>query len=819
MTDERIPNVMKKQIPYLTALLWMIVVAVLAFFDGLNWSAQRKMSSYLDGCIEGDQMYLVENIKGEGILYVMDSKGTIKEVSLASSVKANSLFVKIDYKEGLYALLRQQGNPDTYYIAQYDDQGNYIACTSAFTMAEKGIVTGFRVETNRCYLTMVQEGRMSAAAYLIDKQELGNTEESKEPTVLKIFQLAYTEDGRFITEARYEKGKFLLRLDDGNGMESFVASEKLQSAFWYRSLSVGQLIKVRHSQMFFYVGLLLFGYAALVFFLTILRNKSHTVYTIAIVEVALFAITLAGAVKVPRIQEKAKEEEAGRFGYYYVQALAKEIGEPERFHPQEKEFYQSEGYDTIREKLQRFVELEGISKVFTDICLVQSKDHKILVSVNGYNGQHFEEVYAIGTGELIQDLAEGGQKGNLLISIGGEAHQVIGVAASEELFPEYVMMGITKREELGGISNREQITPILYAIIVFLLGSAVSIWLLVLQGRELKHLALAMQMLASGQTEIKKQPAHGKDIDFMWNSLMETRKTISRMNYTKYQIFESCYRFAPKNIEKILGKDSITEVNSGDMVLLHGTMAIISSVQIEESACALSKQIGAFVSLMEAQQEKYGGFFVSGHCGLDVLKVLFLEESRNSVEFAISLMQSFLEKEFYGTKRAGIFLHYSQYRYGVAGTKKHSLPYLLSKEMEEMERYARWFQSLHLSLVITESVKNREYIDGPIRYIGYLLIENSQERIRVYEVLDACALREGKQKAMSDPKFQKGLSLFYQHDFYLARSTFNEVLRENPEDSMAKWYLFTCEKYLNETHRSGDICRLCIESTLSEEER
>ena len=108
--------------------------------------------------------------------------------------------------------------------------------------------------------------------------------------------------------------------------------------------------------------------------------------------------------------------------------------------------------------------------------------------------------------------------------------------------------------------------------------------------------------------------------------------------------------------------------------------------------------------------------------------------------------------------------------------------------------------------------KNREDLDGPVRYLGYLLLSDSQERIRLYEVLDACPLREGKQKALTDQKFQKGLSLFYQHDFYLARSTFNEVLRENPEDSMAKWYLFTCEKYLNETHRKGDICRLHPES-------
>ena len=173
---------MKKQIPYLVALLWMVAVAVLAFLDGLNWSTQRKMSSYLDGCIEGDQIYLVENIEGEGILYVMDSKGNVKEVSLASSVKSDSLFVKIDYREGLYALLREKGNPNTYYIAEYDNQGNYISCTPAFIIAEEGEVTGLWVDAKGYYLTTVQENKESAAAYFLERKELEDTKESQEAT-------------------------------------------------------------------------------------------------------------------------------------------------------------------------------------------------------------------------------------------------------------------------------------------------------------------------------------------------------------------------------------------------------------------------------------------------------------------------------------------------------------------------------------------------------------------------------------------------------------------------------------------------------------
>ena len=87
--------------------------------------------------------------------------------------------------------------------------------------------------------------------------------------------------------------------------------------------------------MFLYGGLLLVGYAVLLLFLTVLRNRTHTVYTIAVVELALLVITLAGAVQVPRIQEKAKEEEAGRFGRYYVRALTEEMGNPAGYHPEE----------------------------------------------------------------------------------------------------------------------------------------------------------------------------------------------------------------------------------------------------------------------------------------------------------------------------------------------------------------------------------------------------------------------------------------------------------------------------------------------------
>ena len=172
-------------------------------------------------------------------------------------------------------------------------------------------------------------------------------------------------------------------------------------------------------------------------------------------------------------------------------------------------------------------------------------------------------------------------------------------------------------------------------------------------------------------------------------------------------------------------------------------------------------------------------------------------------------MHEFYEEKSLCTLKTSILLHYTQFEYGVAGTGDQSFPFLLSAEGQEMERYGAWFREMGLRLVITESVKERENLKtGSLRYIGYIIIPQMPVKIRLYEALDACPYSEKHLKQISNSRFQKGIELFYQHDFYLARSAFSDVLKENSEDHIAKWYLFICERYLNETFAEGDICRL-----------
>ena len=90
-------------------------------------------------------------------------------------------------------------------------------------------------------------------------------------------------------------------------------------------------------------------------------------------------------------------------------------------------------------------------------------------------------------------------------------------------------------------------------------------------------------------------------------------------------------------------------------------------------------------------------------------------------------------------------------------------------------------------------------------------MSDSNKKMKMYEVLDVYDVREREQKIAVLDRFAQALELFYQHDFYLARSTFSDILKELPTDEITKWYLFTCETYLNMDHPQEFSCALCYE--------
>ena len=808
---------MKRKVSCLIVLLWVAAVTAAALYDHYSWKASMEQAVFQDGCMWKDTCYLIEEQEEDSVLYITEPGGAVKGIALSEQIKAGSHYEKLAAGNDLYAVLAwngqdEEGNIRTEYeMVRYDANGLAMAKTDPFYVEQQGTVSSLTVDGDRCYLTFVLDGGESAGVYTIDRAGFADltADGGEEPEVeaLKLELLERCPDGRLFTEAGYQDGRLVTWTDDGQGAESFTDQGILRYAFANRKLGLKYELKIRHNQVAVYVQILLVGTVVIVLLAVFLKKRNHVVYMILTVEAVLLAFTVAGAVLIPVIRRQARDAEQQRFGFYYVQSLAEEIGnEAKIFSTDDQSVYKGNDYYTIRNRLSRFVRRDEMADVFADICLVRTKDQVIVASASGHNGAKLDQIYGTSGTETLEKVAQGGKKAYTECRINGRDYGIFEVFVSNSRQPEYVLAGVSGIQREDWRSGRMS-EYILYVEAFFAIASLVNILLLGIQGLELKRLAAAMRSMAEGQTDLRKGASHGKDVEGMWNSLLEIGRMINRIHYSKYQMFESCYRFAPKNIEKILGKDSITEVQGGDMITLQGTVAVISSAEPEDRGEELADTMNRFASLVERHQEEGKGFFVSGQANLRRLKVLFLSEIRNTAMFGISLLQELMQERSLENLKTCVLLHYTNCYYGVAGTEKQCFPFLISKEMEEMERFAAWFQRMGVRMVMTEKVLEREKQVGAIRYIGYIHLPGD-ETVKLYEALDACPGQERRQKINGNARFQKGLELLYQHDFYLARSTFSEVLKDNPTDRIAKWYVFTCEKYLNEAGVAGDVCSL-----------
>lgn len=814
---------MKRQLPIIIifSVIWTIAVTIMAAAGLQTWKQERERSVVYDGCIPGEYGYLTENLKEEGLLYVTDSLGMVQAVTLTSSIQENSFFAGIDsINEEVYGLLAcvgmEQEEPVTEYrIVHFDRLGTPIAGTAPIRVKDVERLSGFSAEYDGFYLTFVEEGGSSAAACYIEKsalREFAQEEKSltaaAEPALEEEQEVLETEaeewiaaqEGRLIVEARYEVDRFLVSREDGIGSEYFEKSAALTERFQTRveNLSWKHILKIFEARLLMIFAILLIGYLVAAGGTLLLQGRTYSFYIGLLLSGMAFLVLATGILIYRQGKEYRRQETEKGIVEVYLQLLAEDV-EEEVLDGMDDNFYESTAYYELRSRLCEFAKNSTMTAILSDICLVRGEDGRILVSARGYNGQPLSRIYG----------DQAAEHNGMPVVIDGRTYGLHTVGVANDPESAYFLVGVARQAAEG---NGNLVDYAVAAVVVYLILSVLLLAVVILKGWDLGQLTGAMREMAEGQRDVKKPPVYSRDVEAMWSSLLEIRNNIDRINYSRYQMYESFYRFAPKNIDQILRKDSITEVRNGDIIRLQATVATVSNRWKSEKDDQIGDKMDRFITLLDRHQEEKGGFYVSGSCGLGMLKLLFGQEVRNTVDFGVSFLQELWHMKEPEKLQTCILLHNSDYLYGVAGGGKQSIPYLISEETEELEKYSRWLRDKGVRLVVTQSVKEKEQLaDSSLRYLGYSRMKQNGKQLHYYEVLEAYPLAERSRKAAAGQKFAKALELFYQHDFYLARNAFSEVRRENPTDEMARWYLFTCEKYLNEACPEDDVCMLQAE--------
>lgn len=316
--------------------------------------------------------------------------------------------------------------------------------------------------------------------------------------------------------------------------------------------------------------------------------------------------------------------------------------------------------------------------------------------------------------------------------------------------------------------------------------------------KPLKILSKELQRAGTGNTELENGVLGEEEFKEIRNSLLQLGSIVRKQQDRGIDIKSLCARFVPQGMERLMGKKALSEVLPGDRTLLTGTFALLltkvpEELQDNKKNAACLERMNRLYTVMEEKKKENGGVLLTNDSRLNRV-TLFYSQPEAAYCFGTEMLREVLTEE---TKADGfpvfLMLHYAACSYGLAGTSSHAFPFLKSKELEIIEKTAKKLSDHGIRMVLTETVKQSVEKNKACRYIGYIMLEEAALPCHLYEVLEVYGEAERKAKIKTNRKFQKGLTLFYRSDFYLARSCFAEILKQFPTDTIAAWYLFRCE--------------------------
>lgn len=859
---------MRRGIIAIIAVIWFAACLGTYFYRASLPDTDRGYTTFNSWAEDKDFYYISDNADQGGIIYrfvkagdtTSDAKGNlvvpVRKMLTAWSdpdMKGYSIYKIAKATDELYVLAGKQVEKDrekvlAYRIFGLDQEFQPMRASDHFVLEDGQKLSSFTVSGTTSFITALSPDGQVAATYQVEYTQLNplvevqqqqddsggvnisfnklsstffnvssnaGSGENAQGQPQEVFfdprkiKTRSVEAGRFFAEAMYEDGLIYTRYDNSDPDDRFLTPVNVMDLYNGMNLTFMQRITISDENRTFYILIGCIGAAVAIFFPLIFRRRKRVVYIILVSEIVLLVSVVIGIAFIIMQRESIRRDSLDSQLAYTVAGVANSLELPSFTNLDGEEgdpsFYDSSTYLQLQRNMAEQLSMTQAGAGIYDVCYLNLTDKKVYVSSSGKNRQEIEDLYGPVTETVIEEIK---QTPNAVVwteKIQGRDYRIIGVHSQGSGDPGLGVLALSDYNISIGSFWENNFRVFVFGLLVFLVGSIIIVLYQLMQAADLRKLAFGLKSLANGEENIEKPVVYGRDLNMMWNSIFEIDKNVRLTNRAKFQIFEAYYRFAPKKIEKILQKDSITEVHGGDVVQMEGTMALLSTTGQRNTNRVDIERMNRFLSMIEKHQETRDGIYVSNNGDLSRMKVLFIE-STETISFGVELLYELREWQQKEYANATILLHYAPFVYGIAGTQNQSAAFLASRETEELEEYMDWFRSIHIPLIVTDTVKEREDRLTDVRYIGFIKSWiDTDGKIDLYEVLDANSGRIRQLKMRTKAQFEEAIRTFYRQDFYLARNAFTEILKEFPEDEIVTWYLFECEYYLNEDADTSDF--------------
>jgi class 3 adenylate cyclase len=288
--------------------------------------------------------------------------------------------------------------------------------------------------------------------------------------------------------------------------------------------------------------------------------------------------------------------------------------------------------------------------------------------------------------------------------------------------------------------------------------------------------------------------------------LFELNKDLEKSLDAELELTDAYGRFVPHQFLNLLGYESIIDVNLGDhvqqeMSVLFSDIRDFTKLSETMTPPENFSFINSYLSRMEPAITNNNGF-IDKYIG-DAIMALFNENADDGVKAGIAMLNILTDynqhrqKVNYVPIQIGIGINTGSLMLGTIGGKSRMDSTVISDAVNLASRIEGLTKDYGVPLLISHATveRLRNPADYAIRMVDKVQVKGKSQFVTVYEVFDADPLEVREAKLANLNVYSEAILLYDRKEFREAGKLFEECLRTNPNDRVARIYKKRCQDW------------------------
>lgn len=780
---------MKKRSGYLIAVGFLLLIC-LGIFEILSLVPDAKTFGESVRTEKGD-WYVVSGTTKEQRICRITKDGKLLGMSEAAEGEASAALSISEDEKQLFWLSEYRENGNQYYrLRIYNEDLEQTDVRKRQKIS--GNVSGkMYVDSGKALVTTLLDDRKTAKIHELDL--------TKKSASFKETESVSAAEKRFFLHTAKAGDVFYAQYDNGKTVSVKGAEQKEEKSFPVSMLAEGfdssvkvsggmAILKHEGIKVLFSALIKEAAVLALLFLIySLFGRTSYRIQRFAAQELILICSLLALCGMCIRAVNTQDKEMCKKRVENSMQNMREQMKAYTDIPAEEKDYTDKEIYRNAYAKMLDIKKSGSWQKAPASISLVKSeKDaYKVVLSETTTAGSLFK---AAGEEKKVLREAEGKSKVSVSLEQTQDVYMLSCAAPAGDEIAQNSYWILRVPAEKSESTAKTIRMLLIFSGAIAAAGTALLLLLLYIEGRQMKRLTEAFKASAKGEYKKENRPPHlNTEMEMLWNGMDDYTKGMERIWYQQSSQQKLYARFIPKALGMLSAEWMPEKLGAGEYI---SDCSIVGCLSAEGEEDWTEEQQFAVknrnLDMLFRIQEKERVVFVPQSGNLEEIWAVFLNGARDAVHTGVRLLGDM--------EHMTLLVHESPYVYGVTGNETQVTPYFSAEAGKELLYYTKKLRRLHIKAAVTEQIADAFENEISMRYIGYIVLSGVNRKL--YEVLEAYPASRRYAMETQNAKLSKALELYYGSDFYLARNVFAEILRECPQDEVAKWYLFACERRL-----------------------